>query len=132
MTDSYTRPAVTVAITTAEKMLALRALRTINARHRIRRYLDNTPLWAFEADALADWLDQAAAKARPLSRTRRQAHKLAVRYRNAAYTARTSPIVPAEWPEAPRTHPIPVDTLAEQTAAARWAAVPPSPPEAAL
>jgi hypothetical protein len=98
---SYTRPAVAVQLTQAEKTLALRALRTIQAPIGVRRLLDYPRLWAFQAVALAGWLDRAGERAPPLSRTRRHAHQLARRYRQAAHAAKTMPIDPAEWPEAP-------------------------------
>jgi len=125
--DDYTRPAVTVQLTTRERMFALRVLRAAGVPWRTRRLIAADTLWAFEASHLADALDQASTKTRPLSHTRRQTRRLAAHYRAAAGTAKRAPINPAEWPEAPRTRSVPIETLIEQTATAHWAAIPPSP-----
>lgn len=105
---TYTRPAVAVPLSHAERTLARRVLRTIGAPIRVRRLLTLPHLWAFQAATLAGWLSRAGDRAPPLSRSRRHAHQLARRYRAAAHAAQTMPIDPAEWPEAPTRRPLPV------------------------
>jgi hypothetical protein len=122
--DQYSRPAVAVALSGTDKMFALRMLRTVAAPYRIRRLVALESLWAHQADWLADWLTKAGDQARPLSRNRRHSHRLVALYRVAAETARTTPIKPAEWPEAPTASPAPL-TWDEAAATARWGVVPP-------
>lgn len=129
--ESYHRPATAVELSGTEKMFVLRALRTVEAPHRIRRLIDQNTLWAHQAAAIAEHLEKAAKTARPLSRNRRLASRLARRYRAAANTARQAPINPDEWPEAPhKRSALPIWN--EAAATATWAVVAPTGPEEAL